>query len=80
LGFFLSQKKSGVKGEQKRDSKFGVISSEFGAINTNVINELTSPSPLPTGRQANPPPLETVSQYEKGGFLEEGRGGRVQKI
>ena len=25
--------------------------------NTNVINKVTSPPPLPAGRQANPPPL-----------------------
>jgi hypothetical protein len=27
-------------------------------INTNAINKVTSAPPLPTGRQANPPPLE----------------------
>ena len=28
----------------------------------------------------HPPPQETVSQYEKEGLVEKGRGGRVEKI
>jgi hypothetical protein len=28
----------------------------------------------------SPPPLETVSQYEKTNFSEKWRGGRVEKI
>jgi hypothetical protein len=52
-------------------------------INTYALNKMTSPSPLPAGRQGQaglPSPLGDCVAILKTEFLKKGRGGQVEKI